>query len=93
MGRSSSTAVDGVDDRSVVTWWVVGMGEVEPVELSKRSPEPEFVIAGISLDIACGLVDVWVSAGRARARRCIGIARKACVVGRLRRSRKITTTR
>lgn len=72
---------------------MAGMEEVEPVELSKRSFEPDLRIAGFCLGIVCVLVEVGVGSGWARAGRRIGIAWKACVVGRLIRSRKTSATR
>jgi hypothetical protein len=59
-GRSSSTAATGLEDRSVVAGGIAGMEEVEPVELNKRISEPERVIAGRFLGIACVLVEVGV---------------------------------
>lgn len=91
--RSLSTAAGGLEDRSIVAGWAAGMEEVEPVELSKRSPESALVIAGNFRGVACVLAEVGVGAERARARRRIGRARKARVVGRLSRSSKTSTSR
>lgn len=87
---SSSAAATGLEDISEVVGWVAGLDEVEPVKLSKQSQGSERVIAGIFFKIALVIVEVGVDSELARAR--IGIARKAYVLGKLSRSRKISTT-